>query len=123
MAKKPKTLAEVAEAIRKNHVKLDVLAEKVAPLREEEEALREEMIARLEQEGLDSAKHKGQVYSRVLDITYAVANIEKAQEWAKNNGLLRIDKMAANKALRRLITTPDGFERVQGYHLSITKEK
>lgn len=121
MAKK--SIPVIAEALRKNVEAQDKLDAKLKPLKEAEEGLREEMMVALIAAGLDSAKHKGQIFSRKYRINYAIQDLKKATEWAEAHGLLRIDKTAANKLLAREIVTPDGFERVEEEHLAIKTEK
>lgn len=59
------------------------------------------------------------VYVRVPKTSFEVVDEVLAMKWAKKEGLLRIDKTAANKVLLRMVKTPKGFEERQSESLTL----
>lgn len=59
------------------------------------------------------------VYVRVPKTSYEITDEVAAFKWASKEGLVRMDKTAANKKLLRMIKTPKGFQEVQSDSLTL----
>lgn len=124
MAKKNllNTITSTAQELYDLEARIDKFEESFKPLKEQRDALREELLSALKQSRLKSVKvESGEMFVRVQKINYEIIDEKKANDWAKKNNCLRIDKTKANHFLHKAIETPEGFERIQSEFLTVKK--
>lgn len=111
-------LYEVELQVRKDQQRFDA---KMAPRLEFVQQAREKLLKMMQearQKHVD-VSDSTYVYVRVPKTRFEVVDEGLAMKWAKKEGLLRLDKIAANKKLLRLVKTPKGFQVVQSESLTL----
>lgn len=120
------TLFEKAQELYKLESQIKSLTDEVkktvAPLEEQADILRAEVLAEMHEARLKSVRiEDGSSYQRVFKAKFDIVDETKATAWAKKNDCLRIDKTEANKLLLRLPKVPAGFAQNDVEHLRITR--
>ena len=98
---------------------------RIAPLEEEAASRREGLLKLMQdarQKHIDVADGQ-KFYVRATKSSFEVTDEEAAMKWAKKEGLLRLDKVGANKVLLRMPKTPKGFEEKITEHLKLQTSK
>ncbi len=120
------TALDLAEKLadRKYQVEFETELHKkaMAPIQAEIEILEGELLAELKKmpPATRLGTSAGISFTRSVKTTFDVVDEKLAFSFAIKNGLLRIDKTAANKKLLRTVTTPEGFERKESDFLSVS---
>ncbi len=94
----------------------------LAALKNEETAVREEILNELKITGLGNIKlDTGEVYTRAFKTSFTVVDPALALPWAQERGLIttKMDTAKVNKLLKRELSVPDGFERVDTEYLAV----
>lgn len=111
-------LYEVESQIKKDQQKFDA---KMSSRLEFVQQAREKLLKMMQearQKHVDVSDSE-YVYVRVPKTSYEITDEVAAFKWASKEGLVRIDKTAANKKLLRTIKMPKGFQEVQSESLTL----
>lgn len=114
-------LNEIAYAILSVQRESDGLREKLKGLDEQEEILREQMLAGLKEERMKSYRDEQTplTFSRITRSSLAVTNVRKALKWAVGRSCISVDTKRAAILLRGTGALPEGFEQREVEYLSV----
>lgn len=122
MALKINTIVEELSHVRQ---KIDeIKTRELAPLEQEEEDLRDELIKELKSKSMKTVNSEltGELYTRAERFNLRIKDFDKAKEWAINKHFIKVDTTAAMKYFRQPnAELPDerGFEVETTEYLSI----
>lgn len=99
MSLKLNTIIEQLAQIRETIAQAE---EDIAPLKQEEEVLRQALMSELKAKDMKSINSEitGEVYSRAERFTFKVADVQKANEYAAQHDALKVDTSKIAKLLR-----------------------
>lgn len=114
MSKKPMTIQEVAEALKK-------YKEMKAIASDGEKEMADRLLKMLKADGAKGIiSMDGWRFSRAMRVGLKVkkGQEEIAREWAEQNNAIKIDLSAAYQISRRTLKEPDGYERTESEYLT-----
>lgn len=113
-------LAEALKSVREDISEIELGT--LYALKQEEFKIREDLLKELKVTGLGNIKlESGEIFTKAIRTSFSVTDTQKAHDWAAEKGLVvaKIDTVKANKVLKRELTVPEGFERVDTEYLQV----
>lgn len=114
------TLAEQLKQLKLDIAEIEEGA--LADLKAKEATVREQILNELKVTGLGNIRlESGEVFTRSFKTSFTIIDPALAMAWGAEKGLVvtKLDTAKANKLLKRELSLPDGFERVDTEYLTV----